>query len=76
METNMGYKGTTEKEVPMAKKLTGTVDEAAEAAGVSRNSAYEAVKKGEIPSIRIGKRILVLWGPFMRMLGAGDEEAA
>ncbi len=60
----------------MTKKITGTVDEAAEAAGVSRNTAYEGVKRGDIPSIRIGKRILVLWGPFMRMLGAGDEEAA
>ncbi len=58
------------------KKLTGTVDEAATVAGVSRNSAYEGVKKGEIPSIRIGKRILVLWQPFMKMLGAGDDEAA
>ena len=58
------------------KKLTGTVDEAAEAAGVSRNSAYEGVKTGQIPSIRIGKRILVLWVPFLRMLGAEDEEAA
>ena len=60
----------------MTQKITGTVDEAAEAAGVSRNTAYEGVKRGDIPSIRIGKRILVLWGPFMRMLGAGDEEAA
>ena len=60
----------------MTKKITGTVDEAAEVLEVARNTAYEAVKKGEIPSKRIGKRIVVLWGPFMRMLGAGDEEAA
>ncbi len=60
----------------MEKKITGTVDEAAEVAGISRNSAYEAVKKGEIPSKRFNKRIVILWGPFMRMLGAGDEEAA
>ena len=59
----------------MTKKITGTVDEAAAAAGVSRNTAYEGVKRGDIPSIRIGKRILIPWGPFMRMLGAGDEEA-
>ncbi len=59
----------------MTKKITGTVDEAAKVLGVSRNSAYEGVKTGDIPSMRVGKRILVLWGPFMRMLGAGDEEA-
>ncbi len=60
----------------MAKKITGTVDEAAEAAGVSRNTAYEGVKTGDIPSIRIGKRILVLWGPFMRKLGVEESEVA
>ena len=59
----------------MTKKLTGTVDEAAEALGISRNSCYEGVKANEIPTIRVGKRILVLWGPLMRKLGAGDEEA-
>ena len=60
----------------MAKKITGTVDEAAVVLDVARNTAYEAVKKGEIPSKRIGKRIIVLWVPFLRMLGVGDEEAA
>ncbi len=60
----------------MTKKLTGTVDEAAKALGVSRNSAYEGVKTGQIPTIRIGKRILVLWGPFMRKLGAEENPVA
>ena len=59
----------------MTKKHTGTVDEAAKALGISRNSAYEAVKEGQIPSIRVGKRILVLWGPLMKMVGAEDEAA-
>lgn len=59
----------------MAKKITGTVEEAAEVLGVARNSAYEAVKEGQIPSMRVGRRILVLWGPFLRMLGAEDEAA-
>ena len=45
----------------MTKKLTGTVDEAAEVLNISRNSAYEAVREGEIPSMRAGKRIIVLW---------------
>ncbi len=55
-------------------KLTGTVEEAAEVLGISRNSAYEAVREGEIPSMRAGRRILVLWRPLMQKLGAGDEE--
>ncbi|MFX1476420.1 MAG: helix-turn-helix domain-containing protein [Promethearchaeota archaeon] len=40
-------------------KLTLTVKEAAKALGISRGLAYEMVKNGEIPSIRLGKRILV-----------------
>ena len=60
----------------MTKKLTGTVDEAAKALGVSRNSAYEGVKRGEIPALHIGNRIVVLWGPFMRQLGAEENQVA
>lgn len=36
-----------------------TVDQVSEILGISRASAYKAVHRGEIPSIRIGKRILV-----------------
>ena len=60
----------------MTKKITGTVDEAAAVLNVSRNSAYEGVKTGDIPSMRVGKRILVLWGPFMRKLGVEEDQVA
>ena len=42
-----------------ADRLTYDVAEAGEKAGLSRNSAYEAVKRGDIPSIRIGRRLFV-----------------
>ncbi|MGO8863405.1 MAG: helix-turn-helix domain-containing protein [Acidimicrobiales bacterium] len=35
------------------------MEAAAELLGISRALAYEAVQRGEIPHIRIGKRILV-----------------
>jgi excisionase family DNA binding protein len=35
------------------------VAEVAEVLGLSRNAAYEAVRRGDIPAIRIGRRILV-----------------
>jgi excisionase family DNA binding protein len=41
------------------KKLTITVPELAEALGVSRMTAYAAVRAGSIPSIRVGRRVLV-----------------
>lgn len=42
-----------------SEKLAFTVEEAAEILGIGRNLAYEGVKNGDIPSIRIGKRIVV-----------------
>ena len=50
------------------KSLTLTVTECARLLGIGRNSAYEAVRKGEIPIIRIGKRILVPRTAFEKML--------
>ena len=53
-----------------------SVEEAAEILGVSRNTAYEAVKRGEIPTMRIGRLIKVLRRPFMRMVGADRDQVA
>jgi len=50
------------------KRLTVTVPEAAKLLGVGRNGAYEAIRRGEIPSIKIGKRILVPVAARERML--------
>ena len=36
-----------------------TVPEAAEVLGICRGSAYAAVKRGEVPSVRLGKRLLL-----------------
>jgi excisionase family DNA binding protein len=41
------------------ERLTLTVEQAAEALGISRAFAYEAVARGEIPCIRIGRRVLI-----------------
>ena len=53
-----------------------SVDEAAEILGVSRNCAYEAVKRGEIPTLRIGRLIKVLRRPFMRMVRGESDQVA
>ena len=50
------------------EKQTLTIDEAAKVLGVGRNKAYEAAKRGEIPTIKIGKRILVPRAALERML--------
>ena len=42
-----------------SNKLTFTVEETAKILGVGRNSAYEAIARGEIPVVKVGKRLLV-----------------
>ncbi len=51
------------------RALTVTVAEAAKLLGIGRNLAYEGVKRGEIPSIRIGDRILIPRASIGRMTG-------
>jgi len=50
------------------ERQTLTVMEAAKALGLGRNAAYEAAKRGDIPTIKIGGRILVPVAAFERML--------
>jgi excisionase family DNA binding protein len=53
---------------PDTQRRTCTVPEAARALGICRNKAYEAAKVGELPTIRIGKRLLVPVIALERML--------
>lgn len=57
-----------------SEKPTLTVEEASKLAGVGINQAYQAVREGTIPSLRIGRRILVPRKKFMSML-EGDDAA-
>jgi excisionase family DNA binding protein len=43
----------------LGSPLTRSVPEAAELLGIGRNAAYEAVRRGQIPAIRVGRRWLV-----------------
>ncbi len=45
-----------------------SVREAAKILGIGRDSAYAAVHKGELPTIRIGRRLLVPIDALERML--------
>jgi hypothetical protein len=56
-------------------KLTVSVEIAARAFGIGRNAGYEAVKAGQIPSVRIGGRICVPTAPLRKMLGIESAEA-
>jgi len=43
----------------MEDKLTYSVEEAAKLLGIGRNLCYEKVKTGEIPVLKIGRRLLI-----------------
>ncbi len=58
------------------ERKTVTVEEAGRLLGIGRGPAYEAVRRGEIPSIRIGRRLLVPIASLARMLGHEPPEAA
>ncbi len=49
-----------------------SVAEAAKILGISRSLAYAGVMRGEIPSIKIGKRLLVPKAAFEQLLTAGS----
>lgn len=58
----------------MADRLTVTVEEAAALLGVGRTLAYELVKEGRIPVLRLGKRCVVPRAALTRMLEAAASE--
>lgn len=57
------------------ERQTMTVDEAAEVLGISRNLAYELVHRGELPCLRLGRRVVVPRAALERLLGGPASEA-
>ena len=49
-------------------RLTYSVEETANILGLGRTATYQGIEKGEIPGIRIGKRILVPRAALERLL--------
>jgi excisionase family DNA binding protein len=47
---------------------TLTVEETAELLHVSRGSAYESARRGELPTLRLGRRVLVPVPALLKML--------
>lgn len=55
-----------------AVEPTIRVERAAQILGVARNTAYLAVERGEIPAIRVGKRIVIPTAKFLATFGFAD----
>ena len=50
-------------------RWTVTVEEAAQILGISRSSAYECVRRGELRALRLGRRLVVPRSALEELLG-------
>jgi len=57
------------------KSAVLTVPEVAKTLRIGRNSAYEAIARGEIPAIRLGRRLLVPRAALESFLSGSSERA-
>lgn len=74
----MGQHGTETQHDSAAdspKPATFTVCQAAKVLGIGRSLAYEAAARGELPTVRIGTRILVPRLALEEFLSAAGEAA-
>jgi excisionase family DNA binding protein len=55
-------------ELASAEILVLTIEEAAKVLRLSTDSAYEAARRGEIPTLRIGRRVLVPKRALLNMI--------
>jgi hypothetical protein len=53
----------------LRENLVVSVELAGRALGIGRNSAYQAVRQGQLPCVRIGRRIAVPTAPLRALLG-------
>lgn len=53
----------------LRNRVVVTIEEAGEVLGISRTSAYRAARKDEIPTLRVGRRLLVPVPELRRMIG-------
>ena len=53
---------------PVAARRTVTVPEAGQVLGIGRSAAYEAARRKEIPTLRIGHRLVVPMVALQKLL--------
>ena len=57
-------------------RLTYTVTETAVLLSISRTTAYECVRRGEIPSLTLGRRVVISRAALERLLDIGALDHA
>jgi excisionase family DNA binding protein len=57
----------------VARRVTITVEEAASLLGIGRSAAYDAARRGQLPTRRLGRRLLVPVPALLDWLGAPGQ---
>lgn len=57
-------------------RLTVSVPEAGRLLGIGRDASYAAAARGEIPSLRLGRRVVVPVPRLLELLGAAPPDMA
>jgi excisionase family DNA binding protein len=55
------------------ERLALTIPEAARRLGISKNHAYLSAQKGDLPTFRIGGRVLVSVDSLNKIMGNGNK---
>ncbi|MDH6283279.1 excisionase family DNA-binding protein [Prescottella agglutinans] len=63
----------TIEDIKAMKTVAITKTQAAQAMGVDPRTATGAVEDGSIPSVRIGRRVLIPRIPFLALFGAAND---
>lgn len=67
-------KGVQGKMEEKLERIVYTVTETAEILGISRPTAFQGVKNGEIPCIRVGRRVLVPKAALEKLLATAGSK--
>jgi hypothetical protein len=59
----------------LRRRPTCTVEEAGAVLGIGRKRAYESARLGEIPTLRLGRRLVVPVPKLLAMLGDSPDAA-
>jgi hypothetical protein len=60
---------TRKKQAQTAELMTYSIPQAGAMVGLSRNGSYDAAKRGDIPTIKFGSRLVVPKAAWDRKLG-------
>ena len=55
------------------EKLVYSVQEAAEVLGISKSYMYELARRGEVPALKLGKRLMVPKEKFIKWINEEKE---